>query len=136
MSSPSTTFLRKLVLVGNGLTFLFIAGYVLFFIDKAASLYGYTLNGVGGHNEFRAVYMGFWIGLTILFFTAAWKIELPLLGDLALLMVFLQALGRLLSFMLDGKPSPRFILVFFLEIVTSLLGLLMRPQVRSSQNPG
>ena len=127
MASPTTTFIRRWILIGDGLTFLFIAGYVLFNIEKAADLYGYTLNGAGGHNEFRAVYIGFWIGLAILFFTAAKRIDLALLGDIALLMVLLQALGRLLSFILDGKPSERFILVFFLELLSSLIGLLMRP---------
>jgi hypothetical protein len=119
------------MLIGNGLTFLFIACYVLFSIDKAAYLYGYTLNGIDGHNEFRAVYMGFWIGLTILFFTAAKRIDQPVLGDLALLMILLQSLGRLLSFIVDGKPSERFIMVFFLEFITALVGLFMRPQVRA-----
>ena len=46
--------------------------------------------------------MGFWIGLTVLFFVAAWKIDVPILGDIAALMVLLQALGRLLSFVMDG----------------------------------
>jgi hypothetical protein len=132
MASSTTTFLRRLNLIGNGLTFLFIAGYVLFDIDKAAYFYGYTLNGVGGHNEFRAVYMGFWIGLTVLFFTAAWKIEMPILGDIAALMILLQALGRLLSFLLDGKPSERFIIVFFIELTSSVFGLLMRPKLSTS----
>jgi hypothetical protein len=122
----------KSTLVGIRLTFLFIAGYVLFNIEKAAYIYGYTLNGVDGHNEFRAVYMGFWIGLTVLFFVAAWKIEVPILGDIAALMVLLQALGRLLSFLLDGKPSERFIIVFFLELTSSLLGLLLRPKISTS----
>ena len=132
MASSTTTFLRKLSLVGNGLTFLFIAGYVLFDINKAAYLYGYTLNGVDGHNEFRAVYIGFWIGLTILFFAAAKRVDLVLLGDIALLMVLLQSLGRLLSFVVDGKPSERFIFVFFLELISSVFGLLMRPKLPAS----
>jgi hypothetical protein len=120
------------MLVGNGLTFLFIAGYVFFAVEKAAYLYGYTLNGIDGHNEFRAVYIGFWIGLTILFFAAAWRVDLTLLGDLALLTVLLQALGRLLSFALDGKPSERFVIVFFLELISSVIGLLIRPQSRTA----
>ena len=70
------------MLAGNGLTFLGIAAGVLFATDKAAYLYGYTLNGVDGLNEFRAVYIGFWIGLTVLFFIAARKIEFTLLGDI------------------------------------------------------
>jgi hypothetical protein len=128
MASPATNFIRRIVLLGNGLTFLLLAIYVLFATGKAAYFYGYTLNGVDGLNEFRAVYIGFWIGLTILFFAAAWRIDLALLGDLALLMVLLQALGRLLSFAVDGMPSRRFVIFFFLEIVSSLIGLLMRPK--------
>ena len=124
--------IRKIVLIGDGLTFLFIAIGVLFWTEKAAYLYGYTLNGIDGHNEFRAVYIGFWIGLTILFFTAARKIEMPVLGDIALVMVLLQSLGRLLSFVVDGIPDKRFIFVFFLEFGSSVIGLMMRPLVRSS----
>lgn len=129
MSQSFTNFVRRLMLFGNGLTFLLISLGVLFFTDRAAYLYGYTLNGpVDGLNEFRAVYIGFWIGLTILFWTAARKPELVLMGDLALLLVLLQSLGRLLSFMLDGIPSRRFVVVFFLELITSLIGLLARPK--------
>jgi hypothetical protein len=131
MASPMSSGIRRMLLIGNGLTFLFIAVGVLFATNKAAYLYGYTLNGVDGLNEFRAVYIGFWIGLTILFFTAARKIRLAVLGDLAFLLVLLQSLGRLLSFALDGIPSERFIIVFFLEFITSVIGLLARPQASS-----
>ena len=124
--SPMKTLIRRIMLAGNGLTFLGIAAGVLFAADKAAYLYGYTLNGV--LNEFRAVYIGFWIGLTVLFFIAARKIEFTLLGDIGFVMVLLQALGRLLSFVMDGKPSERFIVVFFLELITSVVGLLIRPR--------
>jgi Domain of unknown function (DUF4345) len=117
------------MLLGNGLTFLGIAIYVLFATHKAAYFYGYTLNGVDGLNEFRAVYIGFWIGLAVLFFGAARRFELALIGDLAFVMVLLQALGRLLSFVVDGLPSERFIVFFFLEIISSLIGLAMRPQL-------
>lgn len=51
------------------------------------------------------------------------------MGDIALIMVLLQSLGRLLSFVVDGKPSERFIFVFFLELVSSIFGLLMRPKL-------
>ncbi len=129
MAPAITNFIRKLMLIGNGFTFLFIACYVVYNTAHAAYLYGYTLNGpVDGLNEFRAVYIGFWIGLTILFFTAAKKLQLAILGDLALLLVMLQSLGRLMSFAVDGIPDKRFVLVFFLEFGTSLLGLIMRPR--------
>ncbi len=134
MASPITTFIRKVILFGDGLTFLLIAIGVLFSAEKAANLYGYTLNGIDGHNEFRAVYIGFWIGLTILFFTALRKIDLPVLGDIALVMVLLQSLGRVLSFVMDGIPHKRYIIVFFLEFVSSVIGLLMRPQLSANRS--
>jgi Domain of unknown function (DUF4345) len=134
MASPITTFIRKVILFGDGLTFLLIAIGVLFSAEKAANLYGYTLNGIDGHNEFRAVYIGFWIGLTILFFTALCKIDLPVLGDIALVMVLLQSLGRVLSFVMDGMPDKRYIIVFFLEFVSSVIGLLMRPQLSANRS--
>ena len=129
MASPATNFIRRIILLGNGLTFLLLGAYVLFATHKAAYFYGYTLNGVDGLNEFRAVYIGFWFGLTILFFTAARRLNIALVGDLALILVLMQALGRLLSFAVDGIPSPRFIFFFFLEIVSSLIGLAMRPPI-------
>ena len=120
--------IRRILLIGNGLTFLGIAVGVFLSPAKAAFIYGYTLNGVDGLNEFRAVYIGFWIGLTVLFFTAARKPELSVLGDIGFLMILLQSLGRVLSFIVDGKPSERFIIAFVLEFSTSLLGLLLRPR--------
>ncbi|HEY3026793.1 MAG TPA: DUF4345 family protein [Pyrinomonadaceae bacterium] len=127
MASPVMSFIRKLILIGDGLTFLLIAIGVLFYVQPAAHLYGYTLNGVDGLNEFRAIYMGFWIGLAILFFTAAWKFEMSILGDMALILVLSQSLARVLSFIIDGKPNWHLVAVFFLEMGTSLIGLMIRP---------
>src|SRR6266516_5361833 len=127
MASTVMSFIRKLILIGDGLTFLLIAIGVLFYVQPAAHLYGYTLNGVDGLNEFRAIYMGFWIGLAILFFTAAWKFEMSILGDMALILVLSQSLARVLSFIIDGKPNWQLVAVFFLEMGTSLLGLMIRP---------
>src|SRR5260370_31323574 len=101
MAFPVTNFIRRIMLIGSGLTFLLFAIYGVLATKAAAHLYGYTLNGVDGLNEYRAVYIGFWIGLTVLFFTAARKVEQPLLGDIGFLMLLLQALGRLYSFVLE-----------------------------------
>ena len=127
MAGPFLILLRKLLLIGNALTFLTIAAYALVATDKAASVYGYTLVGLDGHNEFRAVYIGFWMGLSILFFTAARRVEQPLLGDMGLMMVLLQSCGRILSFVLDGIPTLPFVIIFFLEFGSSVIGLLIRP---------
>ena len=129
MASTITTAIRKLILIGDGLAFGVIAIGVLFFVGPLGKLYGYTLPfSVDGLNEFRAVYIGFWLGLTILFFTAARKYELAILGDLALLMVLLQSMGRLVSFVLDGIPKPLFILFFILESSSSIIALMIRPK--------
>ncbi len=127
MALPLTNFIRKIMLIGNGLTFLVIAIYGVFAAKKAAFIYGFTLNGLDGLNEYRAVFIGFWIGLTVLFFTAARRVEEPLLGDIGFFMIFLQAMGRLLSFVLDGIPGPLFVIFFFGETTVSVIGLILRP---------
>jgi len=129
MASPITTAIRKFILIGDGLAFGVIAIGVLFFVEPFGRLYGFTLPfSVDGLNEFRAVFIGFWLGLTVLFVTAALKYELAILGDIALLMVLLQSMGRLISFVLDGIPSWMFITFFLLESSSSIIALLIRPR--------
>lgn len=132
MALPFTTLIRKIMLIGNGLIFLGIAVYGVFAAKKAAFIYGFTLNGLDGLNEYRAVFIGFWIGLTVLFFAAARRVEQPLLGDIGFLMILLQAMGRLLSFVLDGIPGPLFVIFFFGETTVSVIGLLLRPKPSAS----
>src|SRR4051794_29939369 len=90
--------LRKLLLVANGLTFLYFAICTTVNIDKTAAFYALGLVGIGGHNEFRAVFMGFWLGLTILFFTSVKHYRVAVLGDMAFMLVLLQSLARVYSF--------------------------------------
>lgn len=132
MASPIANAIRKLILIGDGLAFGGIAVGVLFSVNTFVKFYGYTLPlGVDGLNEFRAVYVGFWLGLMILFFTAVRKYELAILGDMALLMVLLQSMGRLISFILDGIPSWMFVTFFVLEASSSVIALLIRPKASS-----
>ena len=129
MASPIATAIRKLILIGDGLAFGGIALGALFSVNTFVKFYGYTLPlGVDGLNEFRAVYIGFWLGLTLLFFTAVKKYDLAILGDMALLMVLLQSIGRLISFVLDGIPSWMFVTFFVLELTSSVIALLIRPK--------
>ncbi|HEX4606490.1 MAG TPA: hypothetical protein VH724_21000 [Candidatus Angelobacter sp.] len=82
--------------------------------SKAAYLYGYSLNGrdgqasttmgVDGLNEFRAVYICFWIGLTILSFIAARKVNLAVLATFTFLMVLLQSLDAFSALPWTGGP--------------------------------
>ena len=129
MASPIATAIRKMILIGDGLAFGGIAVGVLFSVNTFVKFYGYTLPlGVDGLNEFRAVYIGFWLGLTVLFFTAVRKYDLAILGDMGLLMVLLQSIGRLISFVLDGIPSWMFVTFFVLEFSSSVIALLIRPK--------
>ena len=127
MNSSLLQWVRKIFLIGNGLTFLGFAISTTLNLTWTATLYGYTLNGVGGANEFRAVYMGFWLGLTLGFFRAFKHYNLAILGDTMFALVFMQSLGRLYSFAVDGIPPLQFVLFFVLEFVTAGIGLLIRP---------
>ena len=124
--------IRWLALVLSGLTFLVIAVLALFFPHTVASAYAYTLGSVDSYTEFRAIFIGFWIGLAALLFTAAKRLDNVALGDLGATMILCQALGRLLSFVLDGLPSTRFLIAFALEMTLSLAALLARPRLRST----
>src|SRR5689334_18142350 len=104
--------LRKLLLVANGLTVLFFARCTTVNIEKSAAFYAFTLVGIGGHDEFRAVFMGFWLGLTLIFFTSVKHYRVAILGDMAFMLVLLQSLGRLYSFAVDGIPPTRFVAFF------------------------
>jgi hypothetical protein len=130
MNASLAQWVRKLFLLGNGLTFLGFAISTTLNITFTATLYGYTLNGIGGANEFRAVYMGFWLGLTLGFFLSLKHYRLAILGDVLFAMVLLQSLGRLYSFAVDGIPPTRFILFFALEFVTAGIGLMIRPNAQ------
>jgi hypothetical protein len=127
MNAPFLQWVRKLLLLGNGLTFLGFAISTTLALTFTAGVYGFTLNGIGGANEFRAVYMGFWLGLTLGFFLAVKHYRLAILGDLMFIMVLLQALARAYSFAVDGIPPTRFVLFFALETLTAVIGLMIRP---------
>jgi hypothetical protein len=124
--------LRKILLIGNGMVFLWFAILTLVNIEASANSYALMMDGVDGHNEFRAVFMGFWVGLSLLFFQSARHYRLAVLGDVAFMLILFQSLARLYSFAVDGIPSVQFILYFILELTTSVVGLLIRPHKVSS----
>jgi len=127
MNTNLLQLLRKLLLVANGLTFLFFAVCTTVDIDRTAAFYNLGLVGIGGHDEFRAVFMGFWLGLTILYFTSLKHYRVAVLGDMAFMLVLMQSLGRLYSFAVDGIPPFQFIAFFILEFSSSTIGLMIRP---------
>jgi hypothetical protein len=119
--------LRKLLLVGSGLSFLFFAVLTTVNIDWSAKSYALAPVGIGGDSEFRAVFMGFWLGLAILFFQSVRHYRVAILGDMAFMLTLFQSLGRLYSFVVDGIPPTQFIIYFVAEFSSSVIGLLIRP---------
>jgi hypothetical protein len=113
-------------LLGTGLVFLVIALGALVAPDVVAARYALALPTVDAKNEFRAVFVGFWIGLFVLFASAARHVRDTRLGDLAATLILAQALARLVSFVLDGVPSASFVSAAVGELVAALAILAIR----------
>jgi hypothetical protein len=118
---------RKLLLISNGLIFMVFAISTMVDVEFTSDFYAHTPKGIGGYNEFRAVFMGFWLGLTVLFFQAVRRYRLAIVGDLAFMLVLFQSLARLYSFAVDGIPPAKFIAFFVLELSSAVIGLMIRP---------
>ena len=131
--------LRRLALCGSGLTFGSIAVAAAVAPATVARTYGLAANGVDGMSEVRAVFTGFWLALAFAMLTAARRPEQTLLGDVCGVMVLMQALGRVTSFILDGRPSMPFVGAMLGELVTAALILYPRlstnPSTRESTSP-
>jgi hypothetical protein len=123
----SLPVLRRLALAGSGLTFATIALLTTVAPITVAGFYGLTPNGVDGLSEVRAVFTGFWLALAAAMLTAARRPEQTMLGDVCGLMILLQALARVSSLVLDGRPSLPFIGAMLGELVTA--ALILAPRV-------
>jgi len=111
--------IRRLALLGSGLTFGVIALASIVAPRAVASQYAYTLDGAGAYNEFHAVFTGFWLGLFVLMLTAARRPEDQRLGDLCGVAIGLQALARVFSVAAHGAPPASFIGAMLGELVTA-----------------
>ncbi|MBX3203445.1 MAG: DUF4345 family protein [Labilithrix sp.] len=111
--------LRRLGLLGSGLTFGAIAIASLVAPKQTAANYAYTVGTPDAFNEFHAVFTGFWLGLAAIMITAARRWEDRRLGDLAGAAIGLQALARGVSIVLHGAPSASFTAAMIGELVTA-----------------
>lgn len=118
--------LRRLALVGSGLTFGAIAFIGIAAPRTVAAAYGLSLPGVDGLNEFHAIFTGFWAALCAGMLLAAARPQERLLGDVLGLMILLQSLGRFLSMAVDGRPGWTFIGAAVAELVSALAILAVR----------
>lgn len=124
---------RRALLAATALVFLGVAvGSLLVPHEMAAGL-GYRLDNVDALNEFRAVYVGMWLAMAALLVLALRRVEEPLLGDVAALLILGQTLGRLISLVLDGAPSARIWPMFVLEAAGAAALLFVRPSKATSQ---
>ena len=118
--------LRRLALAGSGLTFGSIALAAVVVPETVARQYGLAATGIDGLSEIRAVFTGFWLSLAFAMLTAARRPEQTLLGDACGVMILMQALGRVTSFVLDGRPSLPFLGAMLGELGTAALILYPR----------
>lgn len=116
MSTIDLRHARTFSLAASGITFAVIGLLALVWPVRVSHEYAFVLDGTSGLNEFRAIYTGFWLSLGVAMITAARRPDVPLLGDICGVMLLFQALGRLVSFTLDGMPRAPFIAAFFLEL--------------------
>ncbi len=120
--------IRQALLLMNALIFGSIALAALVAPHFVAPQYGYTLGSIESFAQFRAVFTGFWLGLTALMVTAARRIEQTVLGDLAGLFILFQALARFVSMALDGLPNLFFVGAAVGELSVALAILFVKPR--------
>lgn len=130
IESSRLHLLRRLSLAGSGLTFGTIALIGIAAPHTVAGVYGLSLAGVDGLNEFRAVYTGFWISLCVAMLTAARRPDETLLGDICGLMLLMQSLGRVMSVAVDGRPSWQFLVAMVAELMSAVMILAPRVAAR------
>jgi hypothetical protein len=118
--NPMLRTFRRIALTMSGLTFAVIGVLAFAMPQTVARIYGFTLDGIDGLSEFRAIYTGFWLSLGFTMITAARREDVPLLGDICGVMLLAQALGRLASFAVDGRPGLPFIAAFVAELASAL----------------
>ena len=118
---------RRVVLVIVGLGYLGIGIAALFDLRFIVEQYGFGFLGPNSFNGFRGLFNGFFFAFAFIYFLAAKKIDQPLLGDVAGIIILAESLGRLLSFIIDGAPDFIFIRAFLSEFIPGVIILLTRP---------
>ncbi len=121
---------RRVVLGVTAAVFTVLALRALVIPHVAAAHLGYRLDNADALNEFRAVYVGLWLATAVLLVVALRRVGEPILGDLGALLVAGQVVGRVVSLVLDGPPTPRLWPIWGLETVGAAALFLVRPRRR------
>jgi hypothetical protein len=119
--------LRQVLLELTAAVFAGIAIASLLFPRTMAEGLGYALLGVDALSEFRAIYVGLWLATAAVFVIAMRRVQVALLGDLCAILLLGQVLGRIMSLVLDGNPSPKVWSMFLVEMLGGVALLIVRP---------
>ncbi len=117
---------RAVVLGLTGAVFVVVAVMTLLDPDQTAAGLGQALHGADGHSEFHAVYVGLWLAQAALCAWAVWRRREPLLGDVVMLLVAGQVVGRVVATFRSGWPD-QLIVPFVLEGIGLVLLAVLRP---------
>jgi len=98
--------------------------------DRVADAMGLFLVGVNGYSQFYALYVGVRLAIAGLALLAAREGDLPILGDLAALLILAQPLGRLVAAFAIGLPQGLLFVVSGIELAVGLGLIGLRPQGR------
>ena len=98
--------------------------------DRTAGAMGLFLVGVNGYSQFYALYVGVRLATAGLALLAAREGDLPILGDLAALLILAQPLGRLVAAFAIGLPQGLLFVVSGIELAVGLGLIGLRPQGR------
>lgn len=126
---------RRVLLGLTAVVFIGVAAGSLVAPHEMAAGLGYRLDNLDALNEFRAVYVGMWLAMAALLILAFRRVDDPLLGDAAAVLMLGQTLGRLLSVALDGLPGARIWPMFVLEGLGGLALLWVRPTASTKGPP-
>ncbi|VAW34763.1 hypothetical protein MNBD_CHLOROFLEXI01-4821 [hydrothermal vent metagenome] len=120
---------RQALLAVTGGIFLTFAFWAILKPESLAAILGYELKTKNAFSEFHAIYVGVFIGQSLLCALAFVRVQDASLGDLVALFLLGQPLGRLIAAMRRGFPSGFLFLLFIMELIAGIVLLAVRPTV-------
>jgi len=119
---------RRAMLAITALVFAGLAVQTLIRPDLVAQAVGNGLRSTNDYSELHAIYAGLWLGHTALGLLAARHADRqPLLGDVLALLIFSQAVGRVMSVAQWGWPDGVLRVMMVVEVISGLTLWLVRP---------
>lgn len=119
---------RRALLITSAVVFAGLALQTLLRPDLVALAVGNGLRSANDYSELHAIYAGLWLGHAALGLLAARHADSqPRLGDVLALLIFSQAVGRMMSAAQWGWPDGVLRVMMAVELVSGLTLWLVRP---------